>query len=527
MAGKKRARRANGEWRKDASGKTKQVRRKNLTGTLEKRGDQWLARYYVYIDGQRKRKTKYLGAVSIDEARARLQELSDGGAAFTQERELEKVQVALSGVRADIADAQKQAAAQAEQERMEADERRAVAIADGWTIYAASKKRPDSGARTLAGYEAQYKTFAEWCATNHPDKPKMRDFTPEMAEAFIDHIEQTRSRSTRNKYLVFLRCFWRVLRWNADAQLTLDPWEGIRTLTATPDTVSRRDLTVEELGRIAAYLRTDEAKASLAYTYKPDDQRKNPEAWDLRGEMLSLVALGVYLGARLGDCVTLQWSAVDLALGTITFMPRKTARKYKREVTAPIHPALARLLASVPAGKRRGYLLPMLAEIYTNREPSLITNRFQSVLRAAGIETAADAPDGEGGGTRARVAVGFHSLRHFFAAWLDNHGVNHSLTNYLTCHQQGTVEATYYHHNREALAAAVATLPTIPTLTGDTDTAQDALTDATSTKPTITPEVDADAIEGRFSAFRAIVEKMSAGELKRAAKMIAHYQREK
>lgn len=507
-----RIRHANGDT--DKNGKRK--RRRNLTGTLEKRGDKWLARYYLYVDGKRIRKTKTLDATNADEARAALQELSQGGAAFTQERELTKTVAALSGVRAEIAEAaEREAQEQAEANRADA-ERRALAVADAWPVYVASKKRPDSGARTLTGYEAQYKTFAKWCADHKPPVVKMREVTPELAEAFIDHIEKTRSRSTRNKYLILLRTFWRVLRWNADAQLTLDPWEAIRTLAILPDTVTRRDLTVDELGRVAAYLRTDEANTLLAYTYKPDDQRKNPEAWDLRGEMLSLVALGVYLGARLGDCVTLQWSAVDLARGTITFTPRKTARRYKREVVAPIHPALAHLLANVPAKARRGYLLPMLAEIYTNREPSLITNRFQAVLRAAEIETAADAPDGEGGGTRARVAVGFHSLRHFFAAWLDNHGVNHSLTNYLTCHQQGTVEATYYHHNREALAAAVATLPVIPMLTGEADAAKNALTGTVRKTRADAPAISSNATGGVLGRFRAMIDTMTTDERKQA-----------
>ena len=513
------SRRRNGE--KDGRGRAK--RRRNGAGTVifNKRTKKWEARYYLTRDGITTRRSKTLDATTVEEARAALEELLDGQKTFSQEDQLKKAVAKLEGVQKEIAENQRrEAAARA---KVEADERdrKAVRIADAWPLYVASKKRPDSGARTLDGYRSQYEAFADWCAKNLPDTPKMRDFTPAMAESFIDHIEKTRSRNTRNKYLIFMRTFWRVMRWNPDAQLTIDPWDGIRTLTATPDVVTRRDLTVEELGRIAAYLRTDEAKSAISYTYRPTDTRKGAEVWDLRGEMLSLVALGVYLGARLGDCVNLQWPAIDLALGTITFMPRKTARKYKREVTAPIHPALARLLASVPAENRRGYLLPRLSEIY-GREPSMLTNRFQAVLRAVGIETATTAPDGEGGGTRARVAVGFHSLRHFFAAWLDNHGVNHALTNYLTCHAQGKVEAGYYHGNREALAAAVATLPTIPMLTSDADAAAEAPPDAPRVADAQSAAPTTDAPQGRFEAFRALVDAMNANELRRAAAYIAH-----
>ena len=456
-------------------------------GTLALRGNIYQARWVVdgkvYVRSTKTNKKK--------EAERLLEQWTED---FYKKSEVEIVERLAARVRGVKAEAEAHEAAERD--------RRAILIAGAFPIYEESKRRPDSGARTLAGYEAQYTIFEKWCAEHYPDKPRLCDFTPDMAEAFIRHIEKTRSRNTRNKYLIFLRTFWRVMRWNADALLTIDPWDGIRTLTAAPDTVERRDLTVEELGRIAAYLRTNAASPVVGYLKQQEDGAK--VFWDLRGEMLSLVALGVYLGARLGDCVTLEWGAVDLALGTVTYKPRKTARKYKREVTAPLHPALAHILAAVPVARRVGYLLPMLAYIY-GREPSMLTNRFQAVLREVGIETKKDAPDGEGGGTRARVAVGFHSLRHFFAAWLDNHGVNHSLTNYLTCHEQGKVEAGYYHGNREALAAAVSTLPVIPMLADDEPPAAGALSFAPAAAP-----------DPLMISFREIVGRMNAAQLHEA-----------
>lgn len=524
MARKKRERRANGE--KDAKGNAK--RRKNLTGTLEKRGDKWLARYYIYIDGERRRKTKTLEAVTVEEAREELSKLSEGGAAFTQERELEKTERELRGIRADIeAEAQRKAKEEA-QRKADEDEARAVTIDDAWKHYEASKKRPDSGARTLAGYKAQFKIFAAWCAKHYPDRPKMRDFAPDMAEAFLDHLEKTRSRNTRNKYLIFLRTFWRVLRWNADAQLTIDPWDGIRTLTQTPDEVTRRELTTDELGRIGAAIMSDELKTALRVTLKPQNGRGAARIVDLRGELAVLLAVGLYTGLRLGDCATLDWGAVDLAKGIITATPRKTARRYARQVLIPIHPTLAAILATVPTDARSGFIMPTLSDIYLSREPSMLTNRIQAIFNAAKIQTTQDAPN-DGGGSKARTIVGFHSLRHFFAAWLDNHGTNHALTNYLTCHQQGTVEARYFHENREALAAAVGTLPAIPSIVtsaGATQTAAPlALTDAAGDAPAAEtidiPTDGADAKESRFRRFCTMLDEMSADELQHAADEIA------
>lgn len=520
----KRTRRANGE--KDAKGKAK--RRKNLTGTLEKRGDKWLARYYIYIDGERRRKTKTLEAVTVEEAREELSKLSEGGAAFTQERELEKTERELRGIRADIeAEAQRKAKEEARR-RADEDEARAITIADAWTHYEASKKRPDSGARTIAGYRAQYTIFAAWTAKHYPDRPKMRDFAPNMAEAFLDHLEKIRSRNTRNKYLIFLRTFWRVLRWNPDAQLTIDPWDGIRTLTQTPDEVTRRELTTDELGRIGQAIMSEEIKQALRVTLNPTNGRGSVKVVDLRGELAALFAVGIYTGLRLGDCATLDWSMIDTGRGIITATPRKTARKYARQVIIPLHPCLAAILAAIPPEARRGFVMPTLADIYLNREPSMLTNRIQAIFGAAGIQTTADAPR-DGGGDKARTVVGFHSLRHFFAAWLDNHGVNHSLTNYLTCHQQGTVEARYFHENREALAAAVGTLPAISSIAasaGATQTAEpiaiaNAAEDAPAAETIDIPADNTDAAEGRFRAFCDALDGMGAAELKRAAAEIA------
>ena len=506
MAGKKRTRRANGEAK---NGKSQ--RRKNLSGTLEKRGEKWLARYYVYIDGIRKRKTKTLEAATVDQARAELNALLNDFAPITRERLLEKNAAELNGVREEIKATLDAQAKEDAKRRAEETDAKAITISGAWEHYEKSKKRPDSGPRTLEGYRGQYAAFVSWVTAKHGDKLKMRDFTPKMAEAFIDHIEKTKSRNTRNKYLTLLRTFWRVLRWNPDAQLTFAPWDGIRSMTLTPDTVNRKDLTPEEIERIANAIKSDENKATLTFTYTPDDGRMKSETWDLRGEFLSLLALGIYTGARLGDCATFKWGDIDLVRGTLTYKPQKTKRKYNREVTTPLHHALASLLASVPIEERKGELLPKIATMY-KRESSTITNRFQKILRAAGIETDAKGENG----TRTRTAAGFHSLRHFFASWLDNHGVNHALTNYLTCHEQGKVEATYYHGNAAALSNAVAILPYIEGLTDGANTAENAPTNAPCEKRITSNENNADATESRFRAFCEIVEKMSASELENA-----------
>lgn len=474
MAGKKRERRANGD--KDKNGKNR--RRRNGTGTLAVIGGKWVARYYIYVNGCLKRKAKTINAdlvckareraglptdgiaepFSVEDARLVLGYLSEDGGKITRELMLKNAVRELQGVEAEREEAEK-AAAEAERKRADEEaDRRAVKIADAFALYEASKKRPDSGERTLSGYRSQYAAFATWTATHYPDRPKMRDFTPDMAEDFLEHLEQTRSRNTRNKYLVFLRTFWRVLRWNPDAQLTIDPWEGIKNLTQAPDEVVHKELTADELARIGQAITGDDLKSTLAFKVTPTDGRKAPYVADLRGELLALFAVGIYTGLRLGDCACLSWADIDTVRGIIDTMPRKTVRKYKRRVIIPIHPTLAAILASVPSAENRmGYVLPTLADIYENRQPSIITKRVQEILCASGITTTAS---GESG-TKARTLAGFHSLRHTFASIMLNAGVSYALVEKMLGHAKESMTAHYFHENAAALAAAVSKLPTI------------------------------------------------------------------
>jgi integrase len=73
-------------------------------------------------------------------------------------------------------------------------------------------------------------------------------------------------------------------------------------------------------------------------------------------EWQTLILLAFYTGARLRDCSRLDWSAVDLAEGFITFRQGKTRKK----VVLPIHPALSEHLLAI-AGDQCGPLCPLLS----------------------------------------------------------------------------------------------------------------------------------------------------------------------
>lgn len=402
-------------------------RRQNNTGTLEKRGDRWLARWYVRnAQGKRLRKSRLLEATNIEDARAELRTLTEGNSLITREREIEKNLNALEGVAA---------------ERREWEESLpALSIADAFAAYERSPVRPDSGERTMSDYRGYYKGLVEWLAENHPDVKELRQIGRAEAEGFAAHLKESRSAGTFNKRVVLFRRMWAVLA-DADegkqpmaedpadrpAKLTCNPWEKMRKMSS--DIHSRRELTVEELGRVVTAA---------------------------EGEMKMLFAIGIYTGLRLGDCCLLDWGETDLAKGIITVRPRKTRRKTGgKPVVIPIHPTLAQMLDATPPKARKGFVLPETAATYRRRSVTVIA-RIQRFFARCGIRTSSEDAHG-----RARTDVGFHSLRHTFVSLSANAGTPLALVQAIVGHSNPAMTQHYFHENKEALVSAVKALPDV------------------------------------------------------------------
>ena len=301
----------------------------------------------------------------------------------------------------------------------------ALRLADMFAAFRANPNRPQGGARTLGGYEAQAARFVAWMAAHYPAAVEMRHVTRPMAAAFLADLATTFSANTYNKYVSLLRLVWRTV--GRAARCASNPWEGVRR-KVLPKTNGRRALTVDELRRVCA---------------------------PLAGEMRLLFALGLYTGLRLGDCALLDWGAVDMARRVIVTMPRKTART-GREVEIPLHGELYALLAETPEAERRGYVLPDTAETY-RRDDSLLAKGIRAAFGRAGIETRGKVE----GYAHAVARVGFHSLRHSFVSLMGNAGAPLALVQSIVGHSNPMMTAHYFHARTDALAQAVAALPDV------------------------------------------------------------------
>lgn len=414
-----RKRRANG-----ANGR----RRANNTGTLEKRGNKWLARWYVYdAQGKRIRKSEIIDAANIADARDALRKRTEGNALISREKEIRRNLDELDGVAAGL--------------REWRNGLPALSLKDGFTAYRQCATRSDSGERTMEGYESQYNAFVSWMAEHRPECIELRQVTAADANAYSIHLAERWTGNTHNKHITFLKCLWRTLAEADDgkaedesmpekrrANIAINPFDRIRLKNHIAH--SRRELTIEELYKIC-----DAAE----------------------GEMRLMIAVGIYTGLRMGDCATITWGNIDLVKRLITIAPRKTKRRtHAKPVVVPIHPSLWNMLAETPPGKRSGYLIPETAEMYL-RDSSRITYRFNKLLAGCGIKYATE---NETTG-RIQTDVGFHSLRHTFVSLSANAGTPLAVVQAIVGHTNQAMTRHYFHEQQNALVSAVAALPDI------------------------------------------------------------------
>jgi len=178
------------------------------------------------------------------------------------------------------------------------------------------------------------------------------------------------------------------------------------------------------------------------------------------GDWKTAIMLGAYCGMRLGDCVNLKWSNVDLAAEEITYVPEKTSRgKRRKELRVPLHPTLAAHLNELAAtDSAEQYLCPSLHGRTAGGRRGLSMQFINDIMRGAGIATEAGERDATGKGRKFNK-LSFHSLRHTFNSELANAGVSQEVRRFLTGHASDEMNDRYSHFERKTLKDAVAKLP--------------------------------------------------------------------
>lgn len=303
-------------------------------------------------------------------------------------------------------------------------------ITEAWSAFVNSASRPDSGERTISDYNGYCRAFVNWITREDEELLYMRDVTSETAGKYARHLTSSRkSSNTFNKHIGFLKMLYRVLE--DQARTKENPFAKITRKKLK--TESRRELTIEELYRVL-----NKAEGDLAL----------------------LLGLGTFTGLRLGDCCTLRWGEIDLIKRVIRRIPNKTASKNSKPVLIGIPAPLYELFIKISAKKRKGYLLPKLAAVYSETtRRSAITNRIKAHFEACGIQTQKpgtgkykDSATGEikDTGKRAVVEVGFHSLRHTYVSLHAERGTPLAVIQGNVGHGNPAMTKHYTHIGEEA-----------------------------------------------------------------------------
>ncbi len=335
-------------------------------------------------------------------------------------------------------------------------------LADAWQRYEMSPNRRDIAKATLDSKRAVWMSFSRWMEKYHVEIGHLAEVTDEAVAEYLTQFRCHHSATTYNNHVCALREVFRLL---ADkAGVAHDPWAGVCLLA--DDSVSRRELTIDELGRL-------HAAASKAGA-----------EWKL------LFMTGTYTGLRLGDCCRLMWDNVNLERQVIQVIPEKTKKHmHGRPVTIPIHASLMQALreawdgravaprppspaaatteaAALVAADGRAvaprppssspYVNPTIAHLYLN-ENWRLDAELSRIFKAANITMSVRME----GHTRKSVVASFHSLRHTFVSLSANAGVPLPVVQSIVGHCSTAMTRHYYHENEENLRKAVAAIPVI------------------------------------------------------------------
>lgn len=406
----------------------KAASRQKSLGTLQKHGRVWRARWV--IDGKLYQKST--GEADRKKALEKLEEFTAPFRAKDSKETLEALAIKVQGKEAEL--------------KSYKDSLPALSLLNGFAAFLKTPEGKHPASQTAKMYESQYNRLVDWCKANHPEIKELRQISKKIAREFADHICSQFSANTHNKYITLFSSIWSAIAKQEEldkedaediitaaearktARLTCNPWELIAKISTAGSSVSRRELTIEELLKVCS---------------------------SLEGEMRLLFALGIYTGLRLADCVLMDWGYIDLIKKHITTTPRKTKRKTGAIVTIPIHPALETILLETPLEQRSGYVLPESAAFY-KRNSGEFCKSVSSVFERCGIKRQLLEE-----GKRARCLVGFHSLRHTFVSMAANSGASLELVRQIVGHGNPAMTRHYFHASESALRATINALPAL------------------------------------------------------------------
>lgn len=311
-----------------------------------------------------------------------------------------------------------------------------IKIADAFSLYLKSEDRPDSGARQLNDYKAQWERFKKYLDSLSPGRYVMlSDIDKDAANGFAKYLAGLGiCARTFNKGIAAVALVVRTLA--EEAGLDNNPFETIRK--KKHDTIHKKELTEEEALRLLA-------------TFNDPD-------FDIpfKDEMKLCFHVGIFTGLRFSDAVNLRFDQLALVEGLIKLKPSKTKRTSGIVITIPVHPLLKEMLFDAEAKRVEGqeYVMPRLATRFLTHKIDLNRDMIR-VFEFAKFKPRLESKDR----LRSANVYGFHSFRSTFCSFAARKGVPLSVLAQITGDNIQTLQKYYVRIDDKTAAQTVAALP--------------------------------------------------------------------
>jgi integrase len=178
-------------------------------------------------------------------------------------------------------------------------------------------------------------------------------------------------------------------------------------------------------------------------------------------EWRTLVFIGYYTGARMGDCLGLNWSAFDLGdTPKLTYQQKKTGKGSKGWVTIAVHPSLKKRLLEWRLASKAGTEGPVLPGLTStalggNTGPSTL---FVQLIKAAGID-----PCYATTGRSKQPRKCFHSFRTTMVSKMQSLEVPQEVRMNIVGHASADVHKGYSQGQWNSVKSAINKLPALGT----------------------------------------------------------------
>lgn len=298
-------------------------RRSKGTGTLEKRGNIWYARWW---DRDGKRHFETTRCTNRDDAERKLDEFVKADLILNENQKLEYVKAKIEtnlGLVKKI--------------------KRHEILFDNLLEKFFETNSIDVTQGTRKGYRFEMKTLTDWLKDNHPSIVYVDDMTEDMAKEYLAYKRKLVGNDTLNQSFFRLKRIWRCMGFEPI-------WSFYKRLR--PSEQTRDTFTDEQIQDILELL------------------RKKKHNW------YEFILTIILTGMRRSDATSLNVRDVDLVKCTM----RKRMKKNRVRETVPIHPLLVQILSSLTPDEQ-GYYFPHQHKIYN---PNKV---FENVLKELGITT--------------------------------------------------------------------------------------------------------------------------------------------